>query len=171
MGQEVTSSETTDDSGVDYQECYAVIHKLACRAASAKSEWDSAKAVASEKKAVYDRAASELIEYGSDEPSMPLFDVTPEDSAWRAVGIEELAISDAVVAKLLLTEISTVGDLVDFQKKHGETWTQELDGIGPQKGAEIDEAMAKFWEAHAPALTDDESQVLADAQASATIDN
>ena len=73
------------------------------------------------------------------------------NDAWRTTCIDALqahGISEKLVESLRGKSIETLGDLADFQAKHGEFWAKEIKGLGPQKAAKVADAQAEFWKAN-----------------------
>lgn len=72
-----------------------------------------------------------------------------EDQSWREVSIEDAGIPEKLCAFLLENKppIETLGDLADWTSKHQLT---DINGIGPAKATQIDEAMDRFWETYRP---------------------
>lgn len=142
-----------------------------------RERWNEAKAEVSQKQAkvdylkealktakkAFDVAVAELLVF--DEEELPLFDNKPSSSssgkpskakaamneAWRDLHITELQLSDRTTELLLSASpsaIETIGDLTDFlNDKKGRRYT-DIDGIGPAKAQEIDDAMVDFFANH-----------------------
>ncbi len=67
------------------------------------------------------------------------------DESWRKMPVGSMGLPLYITDRLIASDILTIGALVDFQAKHGNTWDQELQGIGPAKRQKIDDAMETFW--------------------------
>lgn len=72
-----------------------------------------------------------------------------EDQSWREVTIEDAGIPEKLCAFLRENKppIETLGDLADWTSKYQLT---DINGIGPAKATQIDEAMDRFWETYRP---------------------
>lgn len=73
-------------------------------------------------------------------------DDTHDPDAWRAVEISALDLPDSLVEKLYESEISTIGDLADYQTRGNQL--TDLKGIGQAKADKIADALEKFWANH-----------------------
>lgn len=91
-------------------------------------------------------------EQGKQE-AMPLFDKpAPPPESWRETPIADLSafgLSSAIVGKLTDQGVGTIGALADWTNT-GKLLT-DLDGIGPGKAAQIEEALTAYWAKHSPA--------------------
>lgn len=141
-----------------------------CAACLAEAECDAALKIAkSQRKAATERL-QQLTTRGPED--RPLFDQQAEKPAeavqvdvaaadpsakgesWRECRFDDTAeFSDdllpaSIVNKLADANINTVGDLYDFQAKHGEFWAKEIKGIGKSKAEKISDAMIEFWKKH-----------------------
>lgn len=122
----------------------------------------AAKEHAKDCKDIYEAAIATLRrlirELNAAEKPMPLLDSLdkpeneqPVNEKWRTVCIDALqahGVSESIVGKLRDKAIETLGDLADFQGKHGEFWAKEIKGLGPAKAAKVTDAQAAFWQAH-----------------------
>lgn len=106
----------------------------------AKKAWEGAQVMLS------DLIAEEKEEY-------PLFDQKQgtsvvADEAWRSVHVSELELPERILEALLEHKpkpLETLGDLSDFSAKH--QWI-DIQGIGPAKAEQIDNAFDEFWAKH-----------------------
>jgi hypothetical protein len=89
-----------------------------------------------------------------DQDIPPLFRTEPagpamaEDDAWRVVTLASLAdpaIPPGALSKLAGAGVETMGNLCDFQKKHGDQWNKEVKGIGKVALDKIADATTAFW--------------------------
>lgn len=72
-----------------------------------------------------------------------------DPDGWRAVDIAELAkhgVKPALLEKVREAGISTIGKLCDFQNDGTELTS--IEGIGPEKEAQIADAMIAWWAGH-----------------------
>lgn len=73
--------------------------------------------------------------------------VAPVDAdGWKSVAINELkayGVKPSVLDALVFVGITTLGKLLDFQQDGTELTS--IDGIGPEKDAQIADAMIAFW--------------------------
>lgn len=76
----------------------------------------------------------------------------PKDESWRECRFDDAnefsGLPSSIVAMLWSASIETVGQLSDFQAKHGEFWAKEIKGIGKSKAEKISDAMIEFWKKH-----------------------
>lgn len=75
----------------------------------------------------------------------------PKDESWRECRFDdatEFPTLGSLATKLYEAGIETVGQLSDFQAKHGEFWAKEIKGIGKSKAEKISDAMIEFWKKH-----------------------
>jgi hypothetical protein len=98
-----------------------------------------------------------------DEEGMPLTEENVKaalqhaiDDSWREVPIfEALGSSLGKRANDALENagIDTMGKFADFQAKHGEWWSKELKGIGPETVTKLCDAAERFWASRQPNAT------------------
>ena len=148
--------EPADESaGVDYKIVLETTCAMANKAARDLARWKASQKETAALKKITDASAAELIGYASD-INLPLFD-QPQDRAdesepvvedWRECEVDYLEVPEKVRGALIKNEIQTIGDLVDFQAKHGMFWLKKIKGVGAAGGTQIDDALMRFWEAH-----------------------
>jgi len=121
------------------------------QARSAKKEWEDA----------VDQLGSTI---DARTRSLPLFDrnqgpaeqpeqppapeTRQEKQSWRDVRLDSLSAAGLTsnrLKTLASAEIETIGDLVDFQGKHGETWARQIKGFGAKAREVLDDALDAFW--------------------------
>ena len=144
-----------EPAGVDYKIVLETTCAMANKAARDLARWKASQKETAALKKITDASAAELIGYASD-INLPLFDQgqdradesEPVVEDWRECEVDYLEVPEKVRGALIKNEIQTVGDLVDFQAKHGTFWLKEMKGVGAAGGTQIDDALMKFWEAH-----------------------
>ena len=125
------------------------IQSLNREVCTAKEAWDSSKAEAAEDKKRYDKLVIELTGMISVGLNAPLFDNADAEATdgeyrgWREIEMSSLCepdLGDSILRKLSQNDppILTLGDLSDWQKAKGETWAQDIPGIGERARAEIE---------------------------------
>lgn len=69
------------------------------------------------------------------------------DGAWKLVPLADTPVANVGGAlKLLATEgVTTLGELSDFQAKHGDFWPSKIKGVGPETAGKIADAAAEYW--------------------------
>lgn len=131
-----------------------------------ESDWLAAKETTKECKEIHDADIATLRrmirQLDESEKPMPLLDgldkptatngqPTPATDAWRSLPTDILqahGLSDKIVAKLQEKSLEDLGQLADFQAKHGDFWPKEIKGLGPAKAQQVGEAWTKFLAAN-----------------------
>lgn len=66
-----------------------------------------------------------------------------EDTSWRVVAVAELGLAEGVVERLLEAAFPNLGAIADWTAS-GKLLT-DIDGIGPAKAEQIEQALERFW--------------------------
>jgi hypothetical protein len=140
------------------EEWLAAIAKQNDVVAKAEAEAIRTANVAKEAKKEFEAEVSKLRSVvRSDPANLPLFtqpanttaddDEVEDDEEWRDTPIDSLdGIQGRVVEALANADIDTMGELVDFQEEHGDTWAQKVKGLGPSGQENLAKATEAFWE-------------------------
>jgi len=109
----------------------------------AKLELTAAKKHHKASKDGYDLAIEALLHAGKP---MPLFDQPPdlpEGEEWRATGIGVLGLSEGIAGKLIKAQLTTLGDIADWNDEGHEL--TEIEGIGSKASEQIMDVMDRHW--------------------------
>lgn len=73
-----------------------------------------------------------------------------QDDSWKAVKLDSLEpkIAAAKLAALAEQDVTTIGELLSFQQKHGEWWAKRVKGFGAGGLEQLDRALDKYWDTH-----------------------
>lgn len=84
-----------------------------------------------------------LKQYFPDEPDEPA-----DERSWRAWPLESLTsmgLQPRALKAMAGAGLETVGQLSDWQAKHGDFWIKEIKGIGKKVGDNVADVMERFW--------------------------
>lgn len=73
-----------------------------------------------------------------------------QDDSWKAVKLDSLEpkIAAAKLAALAEHDVTTIGELLSLQEKHGEWWAKRVKGFGAGGQEQLDRALDKYWDSH-----------------------
>ena len=77
-----------------------------------------------------------------------LFSAPAPANDFTAVPLSEVITNQRIVSLLGEVDVRTLGDLTEWQKKHGEMWYHEIKGCGPGTAAVISEECMTFFAQH-----------------------
>lgn len=134
------------------------IYALEVAVNSAAKEVEALKSELKEAREQYEACVTNLRnEIRNRDKPLPLFDNKQaaeasqenEDQSWRDVKIEDAGIPEKLCVFLLENKppIETIGDLSEWTSKYQLT---DINGIGPAKATQIEEALDAFWESRQP---------------------
>lgn len=133
----------------------AEIAEVNRRVDKAWEDWQEAKAVAAERKSIFDDTVTELrATIRSIDTPLPLFDRKPAqpegENAWREVLLVEAlqGVPSSILAKLAEAGLTTVGQMADFTQSERLV---DVPGIGQAKAEQIEAALESFWARRAAA--------------------
>lgn len=132
----------------------AEIAEVNRRVDKAWEDWQEAKAVAAERKGIFDDTVTELrATIRSIDTPLPLFDRKPQpegENAWREVLLVEAlqGVPSSILAKLAEAGLTTVGQMADFTQSERLI---DVPGIGQAKAEQIEAALESFWARRAAA--------------------
>lgn len=114
--------------------------------AEAEADYNDAKQAATDAKKRYEGKVDRLRDVikSANEPLLP-FSETEEtfDKGWRDVAIDDLDLPTQLVEHLGEKQLHTIGDLSDWTSNKQLT---DIDGVGPAKAEQIENALTKFWQ-------------------------
>jgi hypothetical protein len=72
---------------------------------------------------------------------------TNVDEDWRTIPIGEAlqGLGSRIYKSFEDANINTLGDLTEFQARHGDFWVKDLAGVGPKAAEDIADASEAFW--------------------------
>lgn len=92
------------------------------------------------------QAASFAEPIESAEPQMQ--DAAADERSWRAWPLESLTsmgLQPRALKAMAGAGLETVGQLSDWQSKHGDFWIKEIKGMGKKVGDNVADVMERFW--------------------------
>jgi len=88
----------------------------------------------------------------SGEPAVTMsqekLDAAADERSWRAWPLESLTsigLQPRALKAMAGAGLETVGQLSDWQNKHGDFWIKEIKGMGKKVGDNVADAMERFW--------------------------
>ena len=87
-----------------------------------------------------------------DEPAVTMsqekLDAAADERSWRAWPLESLTsmgLQPRALKAMAGAGLETVGQLSDWQAKHGDFWIKEIKGMGKKVGDNVADVMERFW--------------------------
>lgn len=129
------------------QKHYEEIRQQGRKVIELREAAEQAKAIAAAAKKTYEAAVTELGSLSRRSPdAQQVLPFGADKDAWRDLPLTDLTTANALLGPLEKQEFTSIGQLSDWANANGGF--SGIEGIGPEKEEQLDDAFVAFWTAH-----------------------